>query len=97
MRVVVPLAAAAFTLARIVLGEDVFPQTGLLDDVQLANVWEWEIVGPTVFGAIGGAIGVLLAMPWTLAGRKRHFVLHASRVLEEQQIERDEAHALATA
>jgi hypothetical protein len=85
LRVMVPLAAAAFTLARILIGEDAFPDTGLLDKVQLGEVWDWQTIGPALAGAIGGAAGVLITLPILLAGRRRYFVVNASRVLAEQR------------
>jgi hypothetical protein len=87
MRWVVGLATVGFPAVRYVFGDGVVPEPGVLEDIHLADMLD-SLVGATLMSMlVGGLIGglmVVLLLPWTQAGRRRHWVANASRLLERE-------------
>ena len=82
MRVVVPLAAAGFALAKFILGDDVIPDSGLIDEVNISGIWQSDM-GPTLMGMVAGMLPQLAVYPLLAASRRRHMIRGAVRFLDQ--------------
>jgi hypothetical protein len=88
MRVIAPIAAACLTVVHYVFGEDVLPNTGVLDRIHIEGSWGstlgpllGPLLGGVLAGVIGGCVFALVSAPFLRAGYKRHYVKNACRVL----------------
>ena len=82
MRVAVPLAAAGFALAKLILGDDVIPDTGLIDEVKISGIWQSDM-GPALMGMFAGMLPQLVVFPLLAASRRRHMIRGAVRFLDQ--------------